>query len=109
MIWDSKDNTILVLHDNAWNGASISRDQVGPSTSTIHPSAGLYAPGDVFGKSWDSSPNELGWALQPQQSYSLNSQAGVTGWDSPAAFWILSLPDGSYIVTDYAHWGSFIK
>jgi hypothetical protein len=90
-----------------WGDASLLESQTGPSQSTQHPPAGLFMPGDVFGKRWDESAQDLGWALQPPQAYSLTIQSGGDGYESYT--WWISLPDGNFIRTDKQHWGTFVK
>lgn len=106
MIWMPRSNVgdaIYIFYNDGtadgrsdrWDGSDFVIDGIAPD--------GLFAPENGFGYMWNTVPNVrsgLGWAISPEQAYTINSQAGfILNRNDPHRTYY-SLPDGSLVHLD---------
>ncbi|MCA9973796.1 MAG: LysM peptidoglycan-binding domain-containing protein [Anaerolineales bacterium] len=97
MVWVFAEQTSSGAFVDAWNGE--------PITYPEAPPAGLWLPERGFGKVWVDNVwvrNALGWALTPEQAYSMTLQQTQTAFSGYAYFF--DVPDGRFVEA-YLYYG----
>lgn len=105
MVWhvDSMSNTtkIVWIYLNELESFTTAPDFGETPSFDETPPPGLYQPINGFGAIWityDSIREQLGWAIAPEQTYTMTYQyAGVGGGTKIRLFRVFTLPDGTSV------------